>query len=194
MKNPIFNWAITWLLITILVTLLLVNSRIKLLGHEIKENIDINFQTTMHQLETMNSELADRQLKILELLNPEDIDKDLEELKSKYDTEWCEDLKSYIDDKYIWYDDWFCTFQEIPFDEIDVDSPLFIKCEWMVAYENEYQWQKNLDLNHMPYKVIKSVASDRKAWENYFLEANYVMNNCKWFAYVKKNDSTQIVR
>lgn len=194
MKNPMFNWIITWLLITILVTLLLVNARIKLLGHEIKEDIDIDFQTTMHQLETMNSELANRQLQILELLNPEDIDKDLEELKSKYDTERCDDIKSYIDDRYIWYDDWFCTFQEIPFDEIAVDSPRFIKCEWMVAYENEYQWQKNLDLNHMPYKVIKSVVSDRKAWENYFLEANYVMNNCKWFAYVKKNDPKQIVR
>jgi hypothetical protein len=81
--------------------LLLVNARIKLLGHEIKEDIDIDFQTTMHQLETMNNELADRQLKILDLLNPNEVDKDLEELKSKYDTERCDDIKSYIDDRYI---------------------------------------------------------------------------------------------
>jgi len=160
--------------------------KIKTLAEDIKLNDGNNYMWIESHIETVSQEITNRQLSIMNMLDPERIDKDLEELKSKYDTERCDDIKSYIDDRYIWYDDWFCTFQEIPFDEIAVDSPRFIKCEWMVAYENEYQWQKNLDLNHMPYKVIKSIASDKKVWENYFLEANYVMNNCKWFAYVNK--------
>jgi hypothetical protein len=35
------------------------------------------------------------------MLDPDKTDKDLEELKSQYDTEWCDELKPYIDDRYI---------------------------------------------------------------------------------------------
>lgn len=186
MKDSIINYICVWIQCVLVVMFMVLHIKIKTLAEDIKLNDGNNYMWIESHIETVSQEITNRQLSIMNMLDPERIDKDLEELKSQYDTERCDDIKSYIDDRYIWYEDYICTFQEIPFDEIAVDSPRFIKCEWMVAYENEYQWQKNLDLNHMPYKVIKSIASDKKVWENYFLEANYVMNNCKWFAYVNK--------
>lgn len=194
MKPSIIKYICLWLNFVLIVMFVVMHIKMKQLADSIKENDDNIYLSIESHIDTVSKEMADRQLSIMDMLDPDKTDKKLEELKSGYDTERCDELQSEIDKKYIWYDNWFCTFQEIPFDEIWVDSPMFIKCEWMVAYVNRYQWQSNLDLNHMPYQVIKSIASDRKAWENYFLEANYVMNNCKWFAYVNKDYPDRVVR
>lgn len=125
-------------------------------------------------------------------------DAKLEEIMSDYDTVWCNDIMDRVNARFHWYDNYFCAWQDVDFEDIRTDDwPRFLKCEWLIVYENSYaNWYWNKDGWYwwvMPYTIIKEVVSDKSVWDKEFLDKNYVLKYCLKFTYVNKQNTGMIV-
>ena len=108
-----------------------------------------------------------------------------------YDTEMCDGLlKEKIDERYTWYEWYYCTRRNMKLDDFRwwCNWPIFIKCENLLIYEDEYKYtySDSCDSTYFPYSVVASKVSDRlPGWEGY-LTKEYMLNNCKAFNYIKE--------
>lgn len=153
-------------------------------------------------LRAVSDTIYSRQENLIWILEPNKTGEDtkLEEIMSNYDTVWCddEDVIKRVKDRFVWYDNWFCAWQDVDFEDVRTDDwPMFLKCEWLVVYEDSYtHWYYNKGDWYwwvMPYTVIKENVSDKSVWDKEFLDKNYVLKYCLKFTYVNKENTGKIV-
>lgn len=162
------------------------------------EEIQSTISWWYENLRAVSDTIYSRQENLIWILEPNNTGEDtkLEEIMSNYDTVWCDDIMDRVNVRFVWwYDNYFCAWQNVDFEDIKTDCwPMFLKCEWLVVYENSFKWTMSEWYGWvMPYTVIKENVSDKSVWDKEFLDKNYVLKYCLKFTYVNKQNTGMIV-